>query len=122
MHFNLNFTPTCCNAFYEEYQKSQKLTLSQIKEPVGEDCWETFYDTGFPLPRKKFGGHDMSQVTPLCYKGLFCLFKEDVQFLVLIFKKVVVYQGYCDNINFFLSLCRGISPGGIWNDFSKGGK
>ena len=92
------------------------LTLGQIKR-AGED-----FDV-FSLVDRKYtdrydGGYTQTDEPTLCYKGLDCVFFEAHQFLVLRgMNGQINYSGYCSDLHFFLMLCKGVSPGGIFNDY-----
>lgn len=91
------------------------LSLDQIRR-----CGEGF-DVFTPVSRKYKNlcqGYTQTNETTLCYKGLDCIFFEESQFLVLrCMNDEICYVGFCSELSFFLMLCRGISPGGIFNDY-----
>ena len=92
------------------------MTTQQIIK-AGEE-----FDVFTPVNRKhegRFGeGFSQTKQQTLCYKGLDCVFWEEEQFLLLVgLDGGVCYAGYCDQLGFFLELCRHISPGGVFNDY-----
>lgn len=93
------------------------LTIEQIKR-VNEQ-FEVFSPVDRKYNDSYSGGFTQEDEQTLCYKGLDCIFFEKHQFLVL--REMygqIVYSGYCDNLPFFLLLCKGISPGGIFNEYN----
>jgi hypothetical protein len=64
------------------------------------------------------GGFTQTTEQTVCYKGLDCIFFEKYQFLVLRWMNgKTAYCGYCCELDFFLKLCEGIAPGGIFNNY-----
>lgn len=92
------------------------LTLKQIIR-AGEN-FEVFAPVERAYTDRYTGGFVQKDEPTLCYKGLDCIFFEKHQFLVLrMMNGQVAYCGYCYDLAFFLMLCKGISPGGIFNDY-----
>ena len=91
------------------------LELHQIKRS-GEE-FEVFTEVNRQYTTKYEGGFTQDGEPTLCYKGLDCIFFEQHQFLVLrSINGQINYSGYCESLSFFLMLCRGISPGGMFNE------
>lgn len=89
------------------------LTLNQIKR-CGED-FDVFTAVDRKYPERCHGFAQTDEPT-LCYKGLDCIFSEKRQFLILRYmNSEICYAGYCNELSFFLMLCTGIAPGGIFN-------
>lgn len=92
------------------------LTLKQISR-AGED-FEVFAPVTRTYTDRYVGGFSQKGETTLCYKGLDCIFFEKSQFLVLrAMNGQILYCGYCYDLSFFLMLCKGLSPGGMFNDY-----
>lgn len=92
------------------------LTLDQIIR-AGED-FDVFTSVDRKYSDKYEGGFTQENQPTLCYHGLDCIFFEKHQFLVLRWMDgQIAYCGYCVDLDFFVLLCKGISPGGIFNDY-----
>ena len=92
------------------------LTIEEISH-AGEQ-FDVFTKVGREYGEKYFGWFTQVDEPTLCYNGLDCIFFEKQQYLVLRWMNGgIVYCGYCDSIDFFIMLCNGASPGGIFNKY-----
>jgi len=92
------------------------LTLNRILQH-GDDVG-CFTPVQRKYPDRYEGGFTQKDEPTLCYKGLDCIFFEKHQFLVLrSMNGPINYCGYCSDVAFFIMLCKGVSPGGVFNDY-----